>query len=137
MSIKGYTGQAYYATIITVTAGTGYTASWTGLANLRISAERGVTLYKPLDNNAPVKVPGKLDGKIQLQGFIVNEQMSAIVAVNDQLTASPPARVEFTLVNGSASQTYAGYLTGRGITFRQISDRLHVMDGVDIISIIE
>jgi hypothetical protein len=149
MAVQGYTGK-FIAAKITATVG-GATVPFSGLADLNIQWQRPITMTKMLDETSPVLVKGKTQGRITLSGFATSSVADIAATANMTATADsgetkmtvPPAEVTVTLaaraINASADKTvqYVGYLTGQGIQFRKVADRMWVMDGTAIISLVD
>ncbi len=135
MSVKTFTG-AFYKTVIT----TSNAGSFTGLGNIQIQWQKPITLYKPLDFSAPIKVKGKLDGTLTISGMAITasdfDRLSANLPVG-AINATTPTQTVVTLYNGSANVAYTGYETGGGFQFRQIAERTWVLDKIVTLSLID
>ena len=139
MSVKGYTGKSLYGTVITAVT-SGAEQAWSGLADVTIEANRKIGMTKPLDEAGPVLVRGKLEGNLIVSGFITEAGLTGsdgITLINTALTSTPPTKVVVTVSNGTGSTAYTGYPTGKGIQFRQVADRVWVLDGVNVYKLID
>jgi DUF1680 family protein len=140
MAVTGYTGK-FIAAKITATVG-GATVPFSGLADLNIQWQRPITMTKMLDETSPVLVKGKTQGRITLSGFATSS-VGTIAATANMTAVNTPDAVTVTLaaraINATADNTvtYEGYLTGQGIQFRKVADRMWVMDGTAIISLVD
>jgi len=144
-TVQNYTGKYIAASISAVATSEGAVDELTlirGLADINIEWTRPIQMTKMLDEAAPVLIKGKTSGKIVLQGFAA-AGVTAVGATAQFTTDNVPKKVTVTLeaVDPVKSVTstveYVGFLTGKGMQFRQLAPRMWVMDGTTIISLID
>jgi hypothetical protein len=132
MSVVSYSSY-FYTTVIN----TSNAASFSGISNIEVTWQRPITLYKPLDYAAPIKVKGKLDGKLTIDGMVVAGDDFDRIQSEASLTSAVPSQTVITVTNGSASAAYTGYPIGTGFSFRKVADRTWVMDKKLIYKLVE
>lgn len=146
MSVQGYTGNFYVATV-GIDGLPAAAQPFSGLADVQIQWRRTATLWKPLDYSAPVLVQGKSQGRINVAGLATVATDTQMTPVIDAFTGGTvtPTRVTLNLYHRknmnpattATTATYTGYSTGQGFRFRQIADRTWAMDGVAVISLVD
>jgi hypothetical protein len=142
MSVQNYTAGYFFVASITAAGVDGHL---TGLADVSVNWQRPITLYKALDANAPAIVQGKAQGQIVIRGFATTSIEDVMFVSDAAFTgAQPTASIVTVTLSGSpyaggavTTASYQGYNTGAGFQFRQISDRMWVMDGLQILEIVD
>jgi hypothetical protein len=141
MAVKGFTGNLYTSKLeIVGLAG----AIYNGMTNFQLQWQRPIQLTKLLDSDAPMLVKGRAQGRITLTGFATSAADSVMASTSAAFSGGvvAPALASFSLVstpkNGvAATANYSGYLTGQGVNFVKLADRMWYMAGSMVISLVD
>lgn len=149
-AITSYTKSPYFFTMsISVPSQTGDSYIIQGIADLTIDWTKPVRYYKNLDDNYVQLVYGKSEGRITLRGFATTSQIATVLATSDdyytggtmpsEWTAATELKVIAKSSKSDAGTTakYTGFNTGGGFSFRQVEERIWVLDGIKIFEIFE
>jgi len=150
MAISTYAASPYFFTMsISVPGETGGDNIIEGIADLTLDWTKPIRKYKNLDDNFVQLVYGKAEGRMVLRGFATSSEIANVFATTDTyytggvMPSAWTAPVEIAIIAKSsladAGQTasYTGYNTGGGFTFRQVEERIWVLDGIKIFEIFE
>jgi len=139
MAVQTYADSPYLFTMSVNATGAAVT-ELQGLSEFSVDWQRPLRFVKDLDDNAPYITYGKSQGAITLQGKAISASVASSMAsshsVFDGVNPNPDTSVAITVAckKGKTAATttvvYNGYATGKGFTFRQITDRYWILDGV-------
>jgi len=145
--VQGYNKSFFIASVELIGDDSTAITAFDGLADFGLEWNRPISLYKALDRGGPAVVPGKGEGRITLRGLAVagvtGLALTSTEAYGETFTSIIPTQVVVQVSaspypgGAGAAASYTAYNTGGGFVFRQIAERTWVMDGMQILELVE